>query len=311
MRFHYRAFEQGGHHLHEMVDDESGFRMIVDSLGAELVSVAQRQGDGDHWRGYLYRDGLVAAPAQGWKNHATVMGYFVHRLKNEQTDYEGDIIRGGNHGFLRHKTFSTSEVLIQDRGTLSFRLSSTEIEPTEYPRKVSFGIDFALLGNEVEVVFGFRNEAADRPAHVSFGLHPGFAVTSVEQARVILPRGSYRRHLAPGNFLSGEVRDFESDGRHFPFKAFELPDTFLIEPLETEENVVRLRDLVDGHEVEIDLSDAPYFALWSDLNPYVCVEPCWGLPDHQAQEPFTQKLGIQVIPAGGTLTRRCAFRFNG
>ena len=94
-------------------------------------------------------------------------------------------------------------------------------------------------------------------------------------------------------------------------KPFELPDTFLIEPLEVDEPVVRLRDLVTAREVEVDLSDAPYFALWSDLNPFVCVEPCWGLPDHQQQEPFEKKLGIQVIPAGGTLVRRCAFRFHG
>ena len=310
MRFRYRTFEQEGHHLHEMLDDESGFRIVVDGLGAELVSVARRQ-DNAAWRGYLYRDGSLGAPANGWKNHATVMGYFVHRLKNEQTVYGGDIIRGGNHGFLRHKNFTVSEVRIEDRGVLSFSLGSSEIEREEYPRKVSFRIEYALSGNGVEVAFHFLNEETDRPAHVSFGLHPGFAVTSVDQARIYLPAGTYRRHLAPGNFLSGEVAEFASDGRHLPIKPFELPDTFLIEPLEVEGTVVRLRDLVDGREVEVDLSDAPYFALWSDLNPFVCIEPCWGLPDHQAQEPFEQKLGIQVIPPGGALTGRCAFRFSG
>jgi galactose mutarotase-like enzyme len=310
MRFHYRGFEEAGHQLHELVDDESGFRLVVDSLGAEMVSAAQRQADGS-WKGYLYRDGVVTPPASGWKNHATVMGYFIHRLKNEQTSYEGDVIRGGTHSFLRHKTFTVSEAGIGERGTLSFQLSANEIKPDEYPRKVDFRIDYTLADNEVEVVFGFHNKEADRPAHVSFGLHPGFAVSSVDQARIILPRGSYRRHLAPGNFLSGEVVEFKSDGRHLPIKPFELPDTFLIEPLEVDEPVVRLRDLVTGREVEVDVSDAPYFALWSDLNPFVCVEPCWGLPDHQQQEPFEKKLGLQVIPAGGTLARRCAFRFHG
>jgi galactose mutarotase-like enzyme len=197
-----------------------------------------------------------------------------------------------------------------ERGTLSFHLDSAEIKPAEYPRKVSFRISYTLAGEELEVIFDFHNEEVDRPAHVSFGLHPGFAVSSVEQARIILPRGSYRRHLAPGNFLSGETVEFTSDGGHLPIKPFELPDSFLIEPLEVEEQVVRLQDLTHGREVEVDLSDAPYFTLWSDLNPFVCVEPCWGLPDHRQQEPFECKLGIQVIPPRGTLTKHCAFRFH-
>jgi len=41
--------------------------------------------------------------------------------------------------------------------------------------------------------------------------------------------------------------------------------------------------------------------LWSDLGPFLCIEPCWGLPDSNPQKPFEEKIGIQHIPAGGTL----------
>ncbi len=311
MRFRYRTLEQGGHRLHEMSDDEAGFRLVTDALGAEMVSVARRLSDGG-WKGFLYRDGEIGEPTKGWKSHATVMGYFIHRLRNEQSVYEGDTIRGGNHSFLRHKRFDDPEVIISERGTLSFHLPASAIRPDEYPRRVSFRLDYALEGNEVEVTFGFRNEEPDRPAHVSFGLHPGFAVSSLDQARIVLPRGRYVRHLAPGNFLSGEVRPFESDGREpLPIKPFELPDSFLIEPSDVEDHVVRLRDGAGDREVAVDLSDAPYLTLWSDGGPFVCVEPCWGLPDHQQQEPFERKLGIQTVPAEGTLTKRCLFRFDG
>jgi hypothetical protein len=30
----------------------------------------------------FYRDNEVSAPSQGWANYATVMGYYLHRLKN-------------------------------------------------------------------------------------------------------------------------------------------------------------------------------------------------------------------------------------
>jgi galactose mutarotase-like enzyme len=308
MRFKHRAFDESGHHVNELVDLENGFRLIVDSAGAELVSIAQGSSE-TGWSGFLYRDGELQPAPKGWQSHATVMGYFLHRLKGERTFYESDEIRGGNHGFLRHTNFDDPEVTISERATLSYSLPSSQIKPDEYPRKVSFRINYTLAGNKIDVTFIFQNEESDRPAHVSFGLHPGFAVSSLQTARIILPRGAYRRYLAPDNFLSGETVEFTSDGATFPAKPFELPGSFLLEALEVDSEVVRLVDPERQRQIEIDLSAAPYFTIWSDLNPFICVEPCWGLPDHDQQRPFEQKLGIQSIPPGGTLSRRFSMRF--
>jgi|SRR5450432_2155621 hypothetical protein len=78
MGFEHRVIEQDGHRLHELADIESGYRIQVNNLGAELVSLARRA-DGGGWNGYLYRDGDVLPAQQGWQGHATVMGYFLHR----------------------------------------------------------------------------------------------------------------------------------------------------------------------------------------------------------------------------------------
>jgi galactose mutarotase-like enzyme len=309
MPFSHRSFEQDGHRLHEIVDQKSGYRIVADNLGAELVSIARRA-DNDAWDGFLFRDGDVSRPAKGWASHATVMGYFLHRIKNERTLYEGDEIRGGNHGFLRHKQFADPDIALGESGIMRYRLGTEQISPREYPRKVSFEIHYSLQTDTVEVTFVFRNEETNRSAHVSFGLHPGFAVSSVESARIILPRGTYRRYLAPDNFLKGETREMTSDGGTLPIKPFELPGSFLMEAVDVEGEIAKLQDYQRQRQVEIDLSEAPYFTIWSDLEPLVCIEPCWGLPDHQEQRPFEQKLGIQVIPAGQTLTKRFSMRFR-
>ena len=47
----------------------------------------------------------------------------------------------------------------------------------------------------------------------------------------------------------------------------------------------------------------PYLTLWSDGGPFLCVEPCWGLTDHDEQRPFENKEGIHVIAAGGELQK--------
>ena len=235
---------------------------------------------------------------------------FLHRIKNEKTFYEGDEIRGGNHSFLRHKKFADPEVMISEPATLSYFLPADQILPLEYPRKVSFRINYTLAGDTVEVTFIFQNEEVERTSHVSFGLHPGFAISSFEQARVVLPRGTYRRYLAPNNFLSGETVEFESDGATMPIKPFELPGSFLLETIEADSYVVKLLDYGRNRQVELDFSDAPYFTIWSDLNPFICIEPCWGLPDHEEQRPFEKKLGIQSIPPLETFTRRFSMRLN-
>jgi galactose mutarotase-like enzyme len=309
MGFEHRVIEQDGHRLHEIADIENGYRIQVDNQGAELVSVARHSTDGG-LAGYLYRDGEVKPAQKGWQSHATVMGYFLHRIKGEKTFYEGDEIRGGNHSFLRHKKFADPEIVLAERGTLSYSLPASQILPLEYPRKVSFRIDYTLDHDTVEVTFNFHNEETERPSHVSFGLHPGFAVSSFDRARVVLPRGTYRRYLAPDNFLSGETVEFESDGATMPIKPFELPGSFLLETIESDSYVVKLLDFGQNRQVELDISDAPYFTIWSDLNPFICIEPCWGLPDHQEQRAFEKKLGIQTIPPQETFTRRFSMRFN-
>src|SRR5258705_2244596 len=89
MGFEHRVLELDGHRVHEIADRESEYRIQVNNLGAELVSVA-RHATEDGWAGYLYRDSEVKPAPKGWQSHATVMGYFLHRIKNDKTFYEAD-----------------------------------------------------------------------------------------------------------------------------------------------------------------------------------------------------------------------------
>src|SRR3954468_22804171 len=104
-----RSEEQRGDRTFDVLTDEAnGLRVIVSRLGAELISVARRNPAGE-WIGFLVRDNQIGKPGKGWANHATVMGYFLHRLKNERTLYRGKEIRGGTHSFLRTKTWHRVE----------------------------------------------------------------------------------------------------------------------------------------------------------------------------------------------------------
>jgi galactose mutarotase-like enzyme len=283
---------------------ESGLRIGVSRQGAELVSLQAKSPSGES-TGFLYRDGITDPPASGWSNHATVMGYYIHRLWKEQSSYAGHIIRGGNHGFLRHIAYAAPEVSSE---ALTYRVSSDQIPEEAYPFKVSLSLTYRMAGAELRIEFDFQNEETSREVFLSFGLHPGFALGRVESARLELPGGTYLRHYAPGNFLNGETESIFHEGGVFSLPTDKLPDSFLFGLEKVENRRFKLIDTEAKTGVELDFSECPYMTIWSDLHPFLCVEPCWGLPDSNPPLPFDKKVGIQSIPPGGSLRKSFGIR---
>jgi galactose mutarotase-like enzyme len=287
--------------LDVLTDEENGLRIVVSRLGAELVSLA-RINEAGNWTGFLYRDNDLSTPSEGWANHATVMGYYLHRLKNGRSLYRGHEIKGGNHGFLRSKTWRLAGVSDKGSGaSLRYRITPEDFSPLEYPLKVGVDLTYEIESNTVSVLFEFENHEPELTAHVSFGLHPGFAATSFESFHLQMPKGLYRRYFSPGNYLSGETREIEFPGGEMPFSKNELPGSIILELLDVRRRNFSYVDPPSGRWVTLDLTGVPYLTLWSDGGSFLCIEPCWGLTDHHEQRAFENKQGIQTISPGGKL----------
>jgi galactose mutarotase-like enzyme len=290
--------QRGDRQLDVLTDGANGLRLIVSRLGAELISVARRNSAGD-WIGFLNRDNEIGPPEKGWANHATVMGYYLHRIKNERSLYRGQEIRGGTHSFLRGKVWHRVESNRADE--LIYRITPDDFSATDYPLKVSVDLTYRIDGERISVSFRFKNDEPELTAHVEFGLHPGFAATSFESFRFEMPAGTYRRHFSPENYLSGETENTEFAGGKMPFERARLPGSYILEFVDVPDRTFTFSDPPTGRTVKLDLTGVPYLTLWSDGGPFLCVEPCWGLTDHHEQRAFEQKEGIQRIPAGEQL----------
>jgi galactose mutarotase-like enzyme len=300
MKLSHREEERDGRLLDVLTDEERGLRIIVSRLGAELVSLARRDGEGN-WIGFLHRDNDLSKPPSGWANHATVMGYFLHRLKDERSLYRRREIRGGTHSFLRHKLFTDMSADLGETAALTYRISPNEIKPEEYPLKVSLALTYALHGDTLEVGFHFQNHEPELTAHVEFGLHPGFAASSFDAFQLEIPAGRYRRWFSPGNYLTGESEAITHAGGAMPFDRAQLPGSFILEFVDVPDRAFVFRDPPSGRRVTLDFAEVPYFTLWSDGGPFLCVEPCWGLTDRHEQRAFEEKDGIQKIAPGSEL----------
>jgi galactose mutarotase-like enzyme len=305
MKFSHREDKRDDRLLDVLTDDDNGLRLIVSRLGAELISLARRNAQG-HWIGFLNRDNEISPPTKGWANHATVMGYYLHRIKNERTLYRSHEIRGGTHSFLRGKVWHLAESNRDD--DLTYRITPEDFSPTEYPLKVSLNLTYRIEGTRISVSFKFKNDEPELIAHVGFGLHPGFAATSFDSFRFEMPAGLYRRHFSPDNYLSGETEDIKFSGGGMPFPREKLPGSYILELLDVPERTFRFVDPPSERSVTLDLRNVPYLTLWSDGGPFFCAEPCWGLTDHHDQRAFEDKEGIQQIQPGGEL--RTDFRME-
>lgn len=284
--------KRGDRLLDILTDEENGLRLIVSRLGAELISVARRDANGD-WIGFLHRDNEIAPPAKGWANHATVMGYFLHRIKNERTLYRGQEMRGGTHSFLRGKIWH--RVGSGGDNELTYRITPEDFSTAEYPLKVSLDLTYRIDDPRIVVSFRFKNDEPELTAHVGFGLHPGLASTAFESFQFAMPAGLYRRHFSPTNYLSGETEDIRFEGGAMPFEREKLPGSYILELVDVPDRIFTFTDRPSRRTVEIDLTGVPYLTLWSDGGPFLCVEPCWGLTDHDKQRAFEDKEGIQEI----------------
>ena len=293
--FSRREEQRGDRQLDVLTDEANGLRLIVSRLGAELISVARRNSAGD-WIGFLNRDNEIGPPEKGWANHATVMGYYLHRIKDERSLYRGQEIRGGTHSFLRAKIWHRVESNRDNE--LVYRITPDDFSATEYPLKVSLDLTYRIEGGRVLVSFRFKNDEPESIAHVGFGLHPGFAATSFESFNFEMPAGVYRRHFSPDNYLSGETADIQFAGGDMPFEREKLPGSYILEFVDVPNRTFTFSDPPSGRTVVLDLTGVPYLTLWSDGGPFLCVEPCWGLTDHHEQRAFEDKEGIQKIPAG-------------
>jgi len=284
--------------LDQITDESTGLRLTIARTGAEPVGLSLRDPKGA-WRGFLWRDGEVEKPASGCGNHATVMGYFVHRLWKQESVYEGHVIKGGNHGFIRSHAFAAPVVDLA-AGKLTYSVDPSEIPADAYPYKVALRLTYAVAGGKLTMTFAFENRES-HPVALSFGWHPGFAVGSLESCRLLLPKGSYVREMAPGDFLNGEVEEIPFKGGEMPFAKQDLPGSYLLDLAGVPERRFILEAPALGHRIECDYAEAPFLTLWSNGDPFLCVEPCWGMPDSNPPVPFEQKKGIQRIGAGSTL----------
>ncbi|MDA0779071.1 MAG: aldose 1-epimerase family protein, partial [Bacteroidetes bacterium] len=156
----------------------------INRLGAELCSVIDSEGTEFIWQA-----------AEVWPKHAPNLFPIVGSLLDHEYTYQGETYSLSHHGFARNKNF---ELLHQSEHSVCLVLQHDEETLHSYPFKFTFLITYTLEANNLSQTFRVINDD-DRTLPVSFGGHPGFNASPINDFEIIFSE----KEFIKSNQLSG------------------------------------------------------------------------------------------------------------
>ena len=272
-------------------------RLKVDTLGAQMMSLAARDGCEYLWQG----------DPQYWQDRAPVLFPMIGRLWGEKHRVDGLEYAMGIHGFAAQSEFSVAE---QSPDHLLLRLKDNSVTMAQYPYHFCFEILYRLNGTTVEISFRVQNSDR-RTIHFAIGEHPGFRVPLHSGEAFDSYRLEFSEPCQPERVLFSEQLLINGTTAPYPLVdelsiplTHQLFDDDAIILQNTHQTVSLCR--ADTRCVTVSFPDMPYLGFWhwpkTDA-PYICIEPWSSLPGRQdVVEDFSLRQDLIHLNAGERYT---------
>ncbi|MEG3143179.1 aldose 1-epimerase family protein [Sphingomonas sp. RT2P30] len=263
----------------------------ISSLGAELQSLTDKQGNSLQWNG----DPAV------WSGRAPILFPVIGLLEGGEYRLDGKNYAMPKHGFARHARF---QLTTRDTASATFQLRATPQTRLIYPFEFTLDISFAVADATLTVGASIANHGSE-PMPASFGFHPAF--------RWPLPygeaRGAYR--LVFGQNEPEPVRRISSEGFLLPapqptpvvggvlhlHDGLFVKDALIFDALSS--RTVRY-GAATAPQLQIAFDDFPTLSVWTKPGAgFLCIEPWHGLSDPVGfTGDIRDKPGIFEVAAG-------------
>jgi len=266
-------------------------KIAVKHHGAELSSLIKKSTNTE----YLWQ-----ADPTYWGRHAPILFPIVGRLQNDEFLVGKDKYAMKQHGLARNMDF---EFIQRNQASLTFELASSETTLKNYPYPFRLRLQYILDGQVLKVAYEVFNPV-ETDLYFSIGGHPAFRCPLKQGEK----RSDYQlvfqhQETAATQRLDSGIRNGKTELILNNENTLPLTDTLFDEDALVFENLVsdEIR-LQKGHEpiFTFKFRGFPYLGIWSKnrASPFVCIEPWFGVADHQSHNgQFPQKEG--VIKLGG------------
>ena len=251
--------------------------VTVDSFGAELTSIVDKNGTEYLWCG----------DSKYWGRHSPVLFPVVGKPKDGKFTYDGKEYAMGQHGFARDMEFICTK---QDTAEIWFKLNSTEETLEKYPFAFCLEIGYLLIENMVKVMWKVTNCEQEKDMHFSIGAHPAFMCPLNEREEKIAysiqmdakDKVDYYFLNAQNGLLVDKKYELALDhGIHKIDEGFFDESAYVIENSQVSE--VSLVNPQGKAYITVKF-DASLVGIWSPEKknaPFVCIEPWYGRCDKE------------------------------
>lgn len=250
--------------------------VTISPIGAEVQSIKDVNTQCEYlWHG----------DAQWWSGHSPILFPIVGGLWNGTCRVDGQELHISKHGFVRRAPW---RVVCVETDKAVFEFVSTVGTFAIFPYAFRLTATYSLDGRKLRAEFCVENLGGS-PFCFQLGGHPAIALPNWDDAQPL--DGYLRLEGNPTHVLrAGEQGCLEPDTFPVPLNADGLVpltvDTFSHEALIFDNHQVSAATVLtpSGQPVARVESTAPVWLFWSPQGvhtPFVCLEPWYGLCDHQ------------------------------
>lgn len=255
-------------------------RVTVDSLGAELVSVINKETGAEMmWQ---------ADPAL-WDRHAPILFPQCGKVRGSQFVLDGKAYMSSAHGFARDYEH---ELVSADEKSLHFALEANEEILARFPRAFRFETTFTLEGRRLRHAVRVVN-TGDKVLRFGLGYHPGFNFPFDDKHTTKdyeLRFDTAQTPMVCDNVAEGPNKGFVAGTKYALVEnspAIPLDDRmFDADSLAMSELTAKTISILEkdsGRCITLDIEGFPYVLLWSSAKSetlkFLCVEPWHNLQD--------------------------------
>lgn len=251
--------------------------VTISPIGAEVQSIKDVNTQCEYlWHG----------DAQWWSGHSPILFPIVGGLWNGTCRVDGQELHISKHGFVRRAPW---RVVCVEAAKAVFEFVSTVGTFAIFPYAFRLTATYSLDDRKLRAEFCVENLGGS-PFCFQLGGHPAIALPNWDDAQPL--DGYLRLEGNPTHVLrAGEQGCLEPDTFPVPLNADGLVpltvDTFSHEALIFDNHQVSAATVLtpSGQPVARVESTAPVWLFWSPQGvhtPFVCLEPWYGLCDHQS-----------------------------
>lgn len=279
----------------------------IDSLGAEIISVKDREETEYIWQGN----------PELWEEHAPNLFPYIARLTKGTYTYRGKEYHMKIHGIAKYKEFHVKKAEEQE---LLFELCSDETTKEQYPFDFRFFVHYRLNGSRLEITCKVANEDS-RTLFFGLGGHPGFIVPLEEGLDFTDYRLEFQEECTPERieftedcYLTGRKSAYPLENGKEIRLTHALFDRDAI-VLEHTPGCVCLCSEKGKKAVRVSYPDMRYIGFWHAARTeakYVCIEPWSSLPSRKdIVENIEEQDSLLRLEAGKVYENRWSIEIFG